>query len=132
MDETPKLAVVMLSPDLEKLHAGALMGSVAAMSGMSVNIFVSMSALEVFRKDAAVDREFVHGTVGAELLRKRVPLFDDLLEQGRVLGDLRLYGCAMAMDLMGWAREDLIDGFTDIIGVTEFFSLAAGGQILTV
>ena len=132
MDQAPKLAVVMLSPDLEKLHAGALMGSVAAMSGMSVNIFVSMSALEAFRKDVLAEKKFTQGTVGAELLQKKVPLFDDLLTQGQEMGDLHLYGCAMAMDLMGWERSDLIDAFDDIIGVSQFFSLAAGGQILTV
>ena len=132
MDETPKLAVVMLSPDLEKLHAGALMGSVAAMSGMSVNIFVSMSALEAFRKDVLAEQKFTVGTVGAELVRKQVPLFDNLLEQGKEMGDLHLYGCAMAMDVIGWERGDLIDAFDDIIGVSQFFSLAAGGQILTV
>ncbi len=132
MDQAPRLAVVMLSPDLEKLHAGALMGSVAAMSGMSVNIFVSMSALEAFRQDVLAEQKFTLGTVGAELLQKKVPLFDNLLTQGKEMGDLHLYGCAMAMDLMGWERADLIDEFDDIIGVSQFFEIAAGGQILTV
>lgn len=132
MENAPKLSIVMLSSDLEKLHAGALMGSVAAMSGMTVNVFVTMNALEAFRKDVVKDKKFLSGTIGNELLIKKVPLFNDLLREGKDLGDLHLYGCAMAMDVMDWKQEDLIDEFDDIIGVTKFFGLAEGGQILTV
>lgn len=132
MADAPKLSVIMLSSDLEKLHAGALMGSVAALSGMSVNLFVTMNALEAFRKDVVANKKFDTGTIGTELLKQNVPLFYDLIKEGREMGDLHLYGCAMAMDLMGWNREDLIEQFDDVIGVTKFFGLAEGGQILSV
>lgn len=132
MDTTPKLSVIMLSSDLEKLHAGALMGSVAAMSGMTVNLFVTMNALEAFRKDVVEQKRFDAGTIGSALLNQNVPLFYSLIQEGREMGDLHLYGCAMAMDVMGWKEEDLIDQFDDIIGVTKFFGLAEGGQMLTV
>ena len=75
MEQTPKLAVVLLSSDLEKLHAGALMGSVASMAGMTVYVFVSMDALEQFRKDVIADQRFITGTVGPMLIEKNVPLF---------------------------------------------------------
>ncbi|OFW80331.1 MAG: hypothetical protein A2201_12800 [Alicyclobacillus sp. RIFOXYA1_FULL_53_8] len=132
MENVPKLSIVMLSSDLEKLHAGALMGSVAAMSGMTVNVFVTMNALEAFRKDVIEEQKFLSGTIGNELLSKKVPLFNEMLREGKDMGDLYLYGCAMAMDVMEWKQEDLIDEFDDIIGVTKFFGLAEGGQILTV
>lgn len=132
MDTAPTLSVIMLSEDLEKLHAGALMGSVASMSGMTVNLFVTMNALEAFRKDAVENKKFEIGTIGKGLVEKEVPLFYDLIKEGRDMGDLHLYGCAMAMDVMGWTKDDLIDQFDDIIGVTKFFGLAEGGQIITV
>src|SRR5690606_15546701 len=44
--QAPTLAIILLSKDLERLHAGSLVGSVAAMSGMSVRLFVTMNALE--------------------------------------------------------------------------------------
>jgi peroxiredoxin family protein len=132
MDNTPKLSIVMLSEDLEKLHAAALMGSVASMSGMTVNLFVTMNALEAFRKDVIDGQKFATGTIGGELIAKKVPLFYDLIKEGKDMGDLHLYGCAMAMDLMEWKQEDLIPEFDDIIGVTAFFGMAEGGQILTV
>lgn len=131
MDKAPTLSVVVLSPELEKLHAAALMGSVASMSGMTVNVFVSMDALEQFRKDIIAAKNFKVGTIGKALIEKKVPLFYDMIHDGVEMGNLHLYGCAMALDVMEWKKEDLIDDFEDIIGVTKFFMMAEGGQIMT-
>ncbi len=132
MEQTPKLAVVLLSSDLEKLHAGALMGSVAAMSGMTVYVFVSMDALEQFRKDVIADKRFKTGTVAPMLIEKEVPLYYDLIHQGIELGNLHLYACALAMDVMGWKKDELIDDVEEVIGVNQFFGLAEGAQIMTI
>jgi peroxiredoxin family protein len=130
-NQVPSLAIILLSEDLEKLHAGALVGSVAAMSGMNVNFFVTMNALKSFRKDVIESNEFITGTVGNELLKKQVPLFYNLLKEGKENGDLRVYGCAMAMDVMGWDQEDMADLFDEIIGVTKFLGMAQNAQIMT-
>ncbi len=132
MEQTPKLAVVLLSSDLEKLHAGALMGSVAAMSGMTVYVFVSMDALEQFRNDVIADKRFKTGTVGPMLIEKEVPLYYDLIHQGIELGNLHLYACALAMDVMGWKKDELIEDVEEVIGVNQFFGLAEGAQIMTI
>ncbi|MEW8958395.1 hypothetical protein MHOCP_04740 [Moorella humiferrea] len=130
MDQ-PKLSVILLSGELEKLQAGCLVGSVASMSGMEVNIFVTMEALRAFRKDVINARDFkTAGEVGREMLNKNVDLFYQLLENGKEMGNLRVFGCAMAMDLMGWQKEDLIDLFDDVIGVTAFLGKAAGSQVI--
>ncbi|PRR75020.1 DsrE/DsrF/DrsH-like family protein [Neomoorella humiferrea] len=130
MDQ-PKLSVILLSGELEKLQAGCLVGSVASMSGMEVNIFVTMEALRAFRKDVINARDFkTAGEVGREMLNKKVDLFYQLLENGKEMGNLRVFGCAMAMDLMGWQKEDLIDLFDDVIGVTAFLGKAAGSQVI--
>lgn len=130
-NQVPSLAIILLSEDLEKLHAGALVGSVAAMSGMNVSFFVTMNALKAFRKDVIESKEFITGTVGNELLNKQVPLFYDLLKEGKENGDLGVYGCAMAMDVMGWEKEDMVDLFDDIIGVTKFLGMAQNAQVIT-
>jgi peroxiredoxin family protein len=127
----PSLAVILVSEDLEKLHAGSLVGSVASMSGMQVNVFVTMNALKPFLKSSFDNEDFKVGTVGKELLAKKVPLFDSLLANGKEVGDLHIYGCAMAMDVMGWEKEDMIDVFDDIIGVTAFLGMAQNAQLVT-
>ncbi|WP_258360203.1 DsrE/DsrF/DrsH-like family protein [Moorella sulfitireducens] len=129
--EQPKLSVILLSGELEKLQAGSLVSSVASMSGMEVNVFVTMEALKAFRKDVVNARDFkTAGEIGREMLNKNVDLFYQLLENGKDMGNLKVYGCAMAMDLMGWKKEDLIDIFDDVIGVTAFLGKAAGSQVI--
>ncbi|MGG5253509.1 DsrE/DsrF/DrsH-like family protein [Neobacillus sp. SM06] len=130
-NQVPSLAVILLSEDLEKLHAGALVGSVAAMSGMSVNFFVTMNALKAFKKEVIANKDFQAGTVGNEILNKQVPLFYDMLKEGKENGDIHVYGCAMAMDVMGWEKEDMSDLFDDIIGVTKFLGMAQNAQLMT-
>lgn len=130
-EQVPSLAIILLSEDLEKLHAGSLVGSVASMSGMRVNFFVTMNALKAFLKDSVDNNDFKTGDVGKELLAKKIPLFNDLLQEGKDIGDLGVYGCAMAMDVMGWKKEDMIDVFDDIIGVTAFLGMAQNAQVIT-
>lgn len=129
--QVPSLAIILLSKDLEKLHAGSLVGSVAAMSGMKVNMFVTMNALEAFLKENVEKKKFLTGTVGAEMLKKNVKLFYDLIKEGKENGDLHVYACSMAMDVMGWKKEDLIDLFDDVIGVSSFLGMAQGAQVIT-
>lgn len=130
-NQVPSLAIILLSEDLEKLHAGALVGSVASMSGMKVSFFVTMNALKAFKKDVIGNREFKAGTVGTEIMNKKIPLFYDLIKEGKENGDLSIYGCAMAMDVMGWEKEDMDDVFDDIIGVTKFLGMAQNAQVIT-
>ncbi len=132
MEQAPKLAIVLLSPELSKLQAAATLGSVAASSGMTVNIFVTMGALGQFRKEVVEKQQFVLDEVGRELVNKNVPLFYDLLRQGQEVGDLHVFGCAMAADLMGWQKDQFIDIVEDIIGVAGFFARSEGAQVLTI
>ena len=130
MENAPKLSIILVSEELEKVHAASLMGSVAAMSGMHVSLFVTMNALVPFLKKTVEDRSFKTGEVGKALLEK-AERFDTLLTNGKELGHLKVYACALAMDVMGWTVDDLLPVFDDVIGVTAFFNLAQGGQILT-
>lgn len=128
--EQPKMSIILISGEVEKIHAGCLVGSVAAMSGMEINIFVTMEALKSFRKDVIAAKAFKAGEIGQEMIKKNVDMFDKLLENAKDLGNINVFGCAMAMDLMDWKQEDLIDLFDDIIGVTAFLGKAAGSQVL--
>ena len=132
MAQPPRLSIVLISPQLSRLHAGCLMASAAASSGMEVNVFATMEALGQFRRSVVERRAFVLDEVGRELVAKGVPLFYDLLRQGRELGSLHVFGCALAADVMGWKAEEFIDVVEDVIGVTAFFSRSEGAQILTI
>ncbi|WP_157888180.1 DsrE/DsrF/DrsH-like family protein [Bacillus marinisedimentorum] len=129
--QVPSMAIILLSEDIEKVHAGALVGSMAAMSGMEVNLFVTMNALKPFLKKSVENKDFKTGDVGKALIEKDAPSFDKLIREGREMGTLNVYGCALALDVMEWNKDDLIDVFDDIIGVTKFLGMAQNGQVVT-
>lgn len=128
--QAQKMSIILISPELEKLHAGSLVGSVAAAAGMTVSVFVTMGALKGFRKVNVEAKNFDHGELGQAMLEKNLPLFYNLLEDGKDVGDLQVYACAMAMDLMGWEKDDMLDILDDVIGITAFLNMSQGSQVI--
>ncbi|NCO65013.1 MAG: hypothetical protein COW32_02505 [Candidatus Aquicultor secundus] len=132
MAEAPKLSIVLMSPELEKLHAGALMGTIAAASGMQVNFFVTMGATKMFTKEAVEKKEFQMGEVGGTIIGKNLDLYYKMLEDGKELGEIKVYACSLVMDIMGWEMKDMLDVVDDVLGVTAFFGISEGGQIMVI
>ncbi len=126
-----KLSLVLASDEFEKLQAAAMMASVAAVSGMAVNVFVTMSAMTCFIKERVDRKDFLKvGEVGKAILRKKAPLYADLLAQGREMGDLKVYACSLALDLLEKPLEEMVPIFEDVVGVATFLGIAEGGQVL--
>ncbi|MGA8941625.1 MAG: DsrE/DsrF/DrsH-like family protein [Thermoactinomyces sp.] len=134
MEENQKqsFAIIVMSEELEKIHAASLVGSMAAMTGTTVNFFLTMNALKAFLKENVSAKNFKTGDVGKALIEKDVTLFPKLLENGKEMGDLNIYCCALAMDVMGWKKEDLIDIVDDVIGVTTFLGMAQNAKVITI
>lgn len=128
-----KLSVVLASDEFEKLQAGCMMASVASVSGIDVNIFVTMSAMTCFRQKTVTDRSFPKiGKVGQAAIRKNVPLFSDLLLQGKEMGSMKVFACALALDLIDAKLDEMVPVFDEVVGVATFLGKAEGGQILFV
>lgn len=126
-----KISFVLASDEIEKLHAGCLMASVASVSQMDASVFVTMNAIIAFRKETIEKRSFkVAGEIGRRLLEKNGQMFYDLLSQGKMIGSLKVYACSMALELM---QEDLghyHPVFDETLGVSGFLALVAEGQVL--
>jgi peroxiredoxin family protein len=55
------------------------------------------------------------------------------LQQGKEFGDLKMWACAMALDLKGWEMRHLVDGLFDgTLGLARFLSDAEKGQFITI
>lgn len=130
MSDTPKLSIVLMSEEMEKIHAGALMGTIAAASGMEVNIFATMGALNAFRKETVEKQDFKLGEIGQKLMEKGVDPFFKMIEDAKDMGEMKVYACSLVLDVMGWEKEDMLDIVDDVLGVTAFFGVAEGGQIM--
>jgi peroxiredoxin family protein len=126
------LYILLCSGEHEKIQMAAMMASVAAVSERPVEVFVSMNAMFAFEKGAAPDKRY-HGAAFSKLLKdKKAPDPLTLFRQGRELGDLKLWACSMALDVLAWELDKLEDGlFDEALGLTKFLSDAETGQFIT-
>jgi peroxiredoxin family protein len=55
-----------------------------------------------------------------------------LFAQGKMLGEMSVHACSMALDILGWKEDDLVeDLFDGAMGLTKFLSDAEQGQLVT-
>ena len=126
------LYILLCSGEHEKIQMAAMMASVGAVSDRAVHVFVSMNAIFAFDKQATTDARYKGGAFSTLLKEKGAPDAITLFEQGKMLGDLKMYICSMALDVAGWDEDRLTDGlFDDTMGLTKFLSDAEGGQFVT-
>lgn len=132
MASTP-LFILLCSGEHEKLQMAANVAAIAAVSDRSVQVLVSMDALLAFAKDTPEDQRYRGGVFSKLLREKKAPDAARLLQQGKEFGDLKLWACAMALDLRGWEIGQLADGLFDgTLGLTRFLSEAENGQFITI
>jgi len=126
------LFILLCSGEHEKLQMAAMIASVGAVSDRPVQVFVSMNAILAFGKDTPADKRYQGGAFSKLLKEKHAPDALKLFQQGRELGDLKMWACSMALDIRGWEMghlvEDLFDG---PLGLTKFLSDAEHGQFIT-
>lgn len=132
---TEGYAIVLASEELERVQAVSIIASVAAVSDIPVEVFVTMGGLLPFEKDRVESGDFSAGSVGQAMMTAEdvdVPLFTEQFQQAKELGDMHLYACTMAMDLMGKELDDYVDLFDGVLGVSGFLSHAADKQVIFV
>ncbi|WNJ99234.1 hypothetical protein L2D14_15350 [Thalassospiraceae bacterium LMO-JJ14] len=128
---TPPLFLLLCSGEHEKLQMAAMMASVAAVSDRPVTVFVSMNAMYCFARDAG-DERYKGGAMSDVLKAKGAPDPIKLFGQGKMLGDMTMGACSMALDVLGWTLDDMVeDLFDEAMGLTAFLSDAEAGQLIT-
>ncbi len=152
---TKKKTIVVFSSDFDRVMAAFIIANGAASMGSDVTLFFTFWGLNVLRKSASVDVKkgfiesmFGHmmpqgagrltlsrlnmGGIGTHMMkgimkRKKVPSLDELIGSARLSG-VRLVACSMTMDIMGIAREELIDGVEEG-GVAMYLANAEAGSV---
>ena len=120
---------MLCSGDHVKIQMAAMSASVAAVSERPVEVFVSMNAMNVFKKDVSDVR--YHGGDYSHIMKERgAPDAIELLQQGKMLGDMKIYACSMSLDVAQIGLDALVEEiFDDIGGLTTFLSDAEKGQL---
>ncbi|MFQ5756088.1 MAG: DsrE family protein [Acidiferrobacterales bacterium] len=126
------LFIIVCSGEHEKLHMAAMLASVAAVSGRPAEVFISMNAIYAFDRGVGPKQRYRGGSFSKLMLEKNAPDTVELFSQGKMLGGLKMHACAMALDLLGWTMDNLVeDLFDGELGLTKFLSDAEAGDLIT-
>ena len=126
MANASRMSIVALSGSLERLQMAAMVASVGAVSGNEVTVFLSMNALQYFRRAAAAPE--AEGPFGKLLAQKKAPGFKQLFQSAVELGGAKVHPCSMAMDVLALERAELEDWLGEPLGLTRFLADAQGAQ----
>jgi len=126
----PGLYILLCSGEHEKIQMAAMTASLAAVSDRQVNVFVSMNALTSFQKNPSGGR-YSGGEFSKLLQRRKAPDAIELFGQGKMLGEMSVYACSMALDIGELELDDLVDELFDGAGgLTKFLADAESGQFV--
>lgn len=147
-----KVSVIISKGSLEGIYPGLIMANGARAEGIEANLFFTFFGLDAIHKKrhehikvATVGNPGLHlatwlgglpgmSAVVTHMMEKQIakldiPTIPELIEMIADSG-AGLYGCKASVDLFGMTKADFIDQVQEIITVGEFYTMAAGGQII--
>ena len=149
-----KVAIICSKGSLDMAYPGLILANAARMMDIDAMIFFTFWGLDIIREKTAdklqpgiVGNPAMHmptmvaglpgmGQMAAHMMRKKidqieVPPVRELLETLEQSG-AELYACHMAMEMMGFTKEDLVPQVHDVITAMDFFEKSEGAQIVFV
>src|SRR6266542_3475415 len=147
-----KVAIVISKGSLEGIYPGLIMANGARMEGIEVDVFFTFFGLDAICKDrqekikvATVGNPGLHmptllgalpgfSAIATRMMQRQMEKLDipPIPEFVELIADsgARLYACKASVDMFGLTMKDFVPQVDDIITVGDFFSFAAGGQII--
>jgi len=149
--DTTKKTMVVFSGDYDKALAAFIIANGAAAMGDEVTMFFTFWGLDIIRKSRKVKtsgKSFLQGMFGKMMPRgpgklglskmnfcgmgprmmrmlmkqENAMSLDELIASAREQG-VKLIACTMTMDMMGFRKEELLDG-VDFMGVAAYLAAA--------
>jgi peroxiredoxin family protein len=151
-DTIEKVSIIISKASLEGIYPGLIMANGARAEGIEANLFFTFFGLDAIHKTrhehiklATVGNPGLHvatllgGLPGASSMMTHymnnkmekldIPSIPEFIEMIADTG-AGLYACKASVDLFGLEKNDFIEQVQDIITIAEFYTLAAGGQII--
>ena len=147
-----KVSIIISKGSLDGVYPGLIMANGARAEGIEANLFFTFFGLDAIHKArhehikiATVGNPGLHmptmlgGLPGVstaltafmnhKMEKLDIPSIPEFIEMIADTG-CGLYACKASVDLFGLEKNDLIPQVQDIITVGEFYTMAAGGQII--
>ena len=151
-DTIDKVSIVVSKGSLEGIYPALIMANGARAEGIEANLFFTFFGLDAVHRErvdhikvATVGNPGLHmatlvgalpgmSALATHMMEKKMSTLDipPIPEFIEMISDsgAGLYGCLASCDLFGISKDDLIEQVQGIITVGEFYTLAAGGQII--
>ncbi|MEM4297045.1 MAG: DsrE family protein [Nitrososphaerota archaeon] len=114
-----KMAIILHSGDYDKVHHALSIALAAVTNGIECHIFVAYDALGRLTKkridEVPVDALFQRP------LRK-------LVQEAKSTGLLKIYACGTTLALMGISRNELVEDFDEVSGLSAFLAQTEGSE----
>ncbi len=147
-----RVAIICSKGGLDEAYPALILANAARMAGIEAFVFFTFYGLDVIT-DKKVDHLHVNmvgnpsspmptmvaGLPGMErfaarMMKKRMDEMDlptarEMLEMLHEAG-AKLYGCELAMDMMGVETDDLVEQVEAVITAGDFYEFAEGAQII--
>jgi peroxiredoxin family protein len=155
-DGTKKMTIVAWSGTLDKAWPTLILATTAAASGVDVAVFFTFWGLRILQRNdkrltgrnwkqkalSFLNRGGTNhlglsklnmGGMGPMMMRQlarehKVAEPQELLQMAQELG-VKLWPCQMTMDLMGFKREDMIDGLSETVGAATAIQRMSESEI---
>ena len=152
IDQISKISIIVSKGSLDGIYPALIMANGARAEGIEANLFFTFFGMDAIHKSrhehiklATVGNPGLHlatmlgglpgvSTVMTHYMNHKMEELDipSIPEFIELIADTGcgLYACKASADLFGLEKKDFIPEVNDIITVGEFYSLAAGGQII--
>ena len=153
-DDDRTICFVCSKGSLDMAYPALIMANGALNEGVETHIFFTFWGLDMITKKTMDDLKFTilgnpathmpqglgglpgMTSMSTKMMKKQiaeqdVPEIPEFLEMLVDMG-AHLWACKMSVDMMDLDEDDLFDGVTDIINVSEFIELSDGAQVVFV
>lgn len=153
-EDKKKMAIAVMSGDMDKLFGAFIIATSAAASNMDVTMFFTFWGLRAIKKNERTGKSLIGkimgimeggdiskadpskysmGGMGRWMFKKmmgakKVATLPELRQMALDLG-VKFYGCQMSMDVMEIPREKLIDEIEDCVGGGFFVEKALEAEV---
>jgi peroxiredoxin family protein len=147
-----KVSIIISKGSLDGVYPGLIMANGARMDGIEANLFFTFFGLETIIKKrmdkikiSTVGNPGMHipTLLGAipgmsafatakmkkEMDKIDIPPVSEFIEMVHEAG-AKLYACKATVDMFHLNKDDFCDQTEDIINVSKFYEISAGGQII--
>jgi peroxiredoxin family protein len=147
-----KVSIVVSKGSLEGIYPALIMANGARMEGIEADLFFTFFGLDAIRKDrqgsvkvATVGNPGMHlatwigaipgfSWLATKMMQRKmealdIPPIPEFIELAADSG-VKLYACKATVDMFGLTMDDFVPQVEAVITVGDFYTLAAGGQIV--